>query len=330
MVNYLDDVEISLSKAEVDALTISWPAIKGAYCYTLEYQKFDTPRYAKHQWNSLSQDLKVTEIRKKNLVDGSGEGFTFRVGVIYSKGGAVKYWIKHPYPFKLKSPLPQIKLIDADDEALTVTWRKINGATHYHLEYRPSAGDFKWTTLSDSLATTQVRKKNLEDYTRQGFFFRVTAIIGGRRDDRTMTHEKAFKLLEEDVAESRMEAPTVRRDGEEGVALISWKNAQLTIHPTTQQEFKKYEIVPIRPDDPPTRYDLQMRENVGGKGWKTIASDLQQLQVRKKNLTLSQGYQFRIRPTGGVTPYSLASSVVVAVSTGKSSSSNNDVSGYLK
>eukprot|EP00577_Skeletonema_sp_RCC1716_P018675 CAMPEP_0113410666 /NCGR_PEP_ID=MMETSP0013_2-20120614/21828_1 /TAXON_ID=2843 ORGANISM="Skeletonema costatum, Strain 1716" /NCGR_SAMPLE_ID=MMETSP0013_2 /ASSEMBLY_ACC=CAM_ASM_000158 /LENGTH=267 /DNA_ID=CAMNT_0000296917 /DNA_START=1 /DNA_END=801 /DNA_ORIENTATION=+ /assembly_acc=CAM_ASM_000158 len=89
-------------------------------------------------------------------------------------------------------------------------------------------------------------------------------------------------------------------------------------------------------------YKLQMRESNGTSSWSTVANCLSGTEVRKKNLTSSSGYMFRVRPvlqgeTGGseenlvasvneggnVIPYSSASDVVGARSSSKSSSSSS-------
>jgi thiol-disulfide isomerase/thioredoxin len=64
-------------------------------------------------------------------------------------------------------------------------------------------------------------------------------------------------------------------------------------------------------------YELQMRENIGGMPWTTIAPKLLSNEVKKKNLTSPVGYQFRVRPfisTGNSNyiPFSSPSDPIIA------------------
>jgi thiol-disulfide isomerase/thioredoxin len=66
-------------------------------------------------------------------------------------------------------------------------------------------------------------------------------------------------------------------------------------------------------------YELQMRENIGGQPWATVAPKLLSTEVRKKNLTSDYGYQFRVRPIpspqgndGNYVPFSPPSDPVIA------------------
>ena len=302
--------QIQLIKAEYEALTIRWPEIPDAISYTLEYQRASLPRYARHQWTTLSRDLDTTEVRKKSLRDDSGQGFRFRVGAKTEAGQKkITQWITHDYPFTLKDQSARIRMIETSQDSITVTWPRVPKAERYVLEFRP-ATDYRWTVLSDSLTKNQARKKNLEDFTRQGFFFRVTPYVQGQKKPFFVSREP-FKLMEEDIDDSRMESPSVKIEAG-AKALISWKPAQSIVKPSNSSEGANYRVRFVKESDKIT-YDLQMREDVGGRGWKTIATALENCQVRKKNLTSRYGYQFRVRPSRGLTPYSQATDIIHVV-----------------
>ena len=184
-----------------------------------------------------------------------------------------------------------IELIDATSSSLTVSWPKVAGASRYVLQYRKAVCGDKVTfeTLSNKLASTQARKRNLDF--AGGYFFRVGAAEGEEDDDNVkswVSHNEAFQILSEDQESGRMETPTTVPAGNQAL-LIKWKK-----HETSS-------------------YELQMRENDGGAKWNTIAASLSSTEVRKKNLTSPQGYQFRVRPAGSDAAFSSPSDPAVAL-----------------
>ena len=188
-----------------------------------------------------------------------------------------------------------ITLIDATADSLTVSWAEIEGAIRYVLQYRKntSSDSEEFHTLSEKLSSTQARKKNLVDENGTGFFFRVGAVLKGQEDVFSWKiHQEPFKLLSSDEESSRMEAPTTTLAGTNEAIIVSWK-----------------------PPEKKTTYELQMRENIGGAQWKSIASSLSGTEVRKKNLSSKNGYQFRVRPTSndGSAPFSAPSDPAVAL-----------------
>jgi len=201
--------------------------------------------------------------------------------------------------FEKKQQKMEMILIDADASSLTVSWPAASPAAsdnvRYVLQYRKASddgdrdndGDFE--TLSETLTTTQARKKNLTDPDGRGFVFRARSAVyessadGGRSEDGAerqasewVTHRQPFRLLSADEEKIRMAAPTVRLAGSNETLLISWK---------------KYNH-----SNGSAAYELQMRENKPGMKWNVIASSLSSVEVRKKNLKSKSGYQFRIRP----------------------------------
>ena len=199
-----------------------------------------------------------------------------------------------------------ITLLDASADSLTVSWTESNDAKRYVLQYRrnTSSDTEEFETLSAKLTSTQARKKNLTDEHGTGFFFRVGAIVNANSDDdddtllssvsNWTTHSEPFCLLPNESEKDRMEAPTASLAGANEALLVMWKS-----HTTDDK-----------------KYELQMRENVGGAEWKTIAPSLAGTQVRKKNLSSKKGYQFRVRPSqedGAIIPFSPPSDPVVAL-----------------
>uniref|UniRef100_A0A7S2M0V1 protein-disulfide reductase n=1 Tax=Skeletonema marinoi TaxID=267567 RepID=A0A7S2M0V1_9STRA len=242
-----------------------------------------------------------------------------------------------------------IILIDADDTSITVTWCEIgkpssSHPTKYTLQYRPatsandngidSGGQLTYQSLSTELTTNTARKRNLTG-AGHGFFFRVSATTKSqnRVDKSAMdymghAHRRPFTVLTMMEQSQRMPPPVAKIDSSVAssqpnsyVAHISW---QASAEPLL------------------VGYKLQMRESNGTSSWSTVANCLSGTEVRKKNLTSSSGYMFRVRPvlqgeTGGseenlvasvneggnVIPYSSASDVVGARSSSKSSSSSS-------
>lgn len=143
--------------------------------------------------------------------------------------------------------------------------------------------------LSDKLTQTQARKKNLSP--EKEYFFRVAPIVGDTlKDDSWLTHDVPFRPITPEVESKAMNAPTATGAGSNQALKISWSKVADA-----------------------SGYELQMRENAGGVEWTTIAPALSATEVKKKNLTSSLGYQFRVRPSGtDDVPFSLPSDPVVA------------------
>mmetsp|Transcript_2481 Transcript_2481/g.3315 ORF Transcript_2481/g.3315 Transcript_2481/m.3315 type:complete len:343 (-) Transcript_2481:53-1081(-) len=186
-----------------------------------------------------------------------------------------------------------IVLIDAESDALTISWHKMEDAIRYSLQYRRVSGDGEFETLSDKLIGTQARKKNLTDESEEGFIFRVGGIFrDGEPVENWVSHEEPFKLFSKEEESSRMETPNVALEGISHAALVSWK-------------------APSSSTD--KGYEIQMRESSGGSEWRTIAPSFSALEVRKKNLTCNEGYQFRVRLAGSNIPFSPASDTIVTL-----------------
>ncbi|GAX15744.1 hypothetical protein FisN_3Lh183 [Fistulifera solaris] len=186
---------------------------------------------------------------------------------------------------------------------MTISWTAVKDADRYVLQYCRAGSDNNtnsdFETLSDKLTSTQAKKKNLtsgEDETPGRYFFRVGARLNGSDSSSLpttwITHANAFELLTSDAQKSRPLPPSVTLAGANDALIISWK-----------------------PHDGATDYALQMRENIGGSEWVTIASNFSNTQVKKNNLSNPAGYQFRVRPNlvGSPLPFSVPSTPVTAI-----------------
>jgi thiol-disulfide isomerase/thioredoxin len=187
-------------------------------------------------------------------------------------------------------------LIDATSDSLTVSWTGATGGSEkYVLQYRRS-NEENFQTLSDRLASNQARKKHLEDTDNHGFIFRAKLVTEPDDDGAWMTHSEPFHLLSQQDDLKKMSPPTVSLGGANQTLLIQWMASTETNT---------------------TGYELQMRENIGGEPWKSIAASLQGREVRKKNLTSKHGYQFRVRPVSSddvsTWPFSSPSDAAVAI-----------------
>ncbi|GKY92842.1 hypothetical protein MPSEU_000253800 [Mayamaea pseudoterrestris] len=188
-----------------------------------------------------------------------------------------------------------LTLIDATNDSITISWPgPLDGTTKYVLQYRRADQDESaFQTLSDGLTTTQARKKHLKDDNKVGYIFRAKSASSKDDDASWVTHSEPFHLLSDEDELKRLPSPVVTLGGSNQALQVQWSAAANL-----------------------TAYELQMRENVGGEPWKTIAASVSGTEVRKKNLTSTQGYQFRVRPialNGVEFPFSLPSEPVVAL-----------------
>ncbi|KAL7428059.1 hypothetical protein ACHAXH_004170 [Discostella pseudostelligera] len=252
-----------------------------------------------------------------------------------------------------------ILLVDADDTSITVTWPPIgkpskSNPPKYSLQYRPSTsasddgkdsgGSFLYTSLSTDLTVITARKNNLTG-AGHGFWFRVSAAtkIKTRVDKSSMDYmghacRRSFQVLTMMEQSRRMQAPKARLD-------------TTTASPTPNSYVAHVSWEPYQGDDAQLLlgYKLQMRENAGTSGWVTVAPCLSGTEVRKKNLTSSNGYSFRVRPvlkgeTGGsesnlqtsvseggnTIPFSCSSGIVGSSGSAVSSSSTSANGELLK
>jgi thiol-disulfide isomerase/thioredoxin len=232
-----------------------------------------------------------------------------------------------------------IVLIDATDDSLTVSWTGCTGRAYdtnqqkkncyYVLQYRVATSSTaamhesdnnndennnssEYVTLSDSLRTTQARKKNLIDPNRNGYCFRVSSSTTSNSSGPSqyngrewITHTEPFHLLTVEQESERMVAAQVHYGGSNASLLISWTIPSFIVstdigNSSTGSNIDVGEQNAGNNFPPIITYEIQMRENFGGVPWTTVATSFLGTEVRKNNLTSLHGYQFRIRPI--VTP----------------------------
>lgn len=125
------------------------------------------------------------------------------------------------------------------------------------------------------------------DETGSGFIFRVGAITANGDDaavEHWISHNEPYRLLSDEQNSSRMDAPRVSLGEMIHTAIASWEEA-----------LPSSSLLLLTPNHS-GKYEIQMRENLGGSDWTTVAASFAGLEVRKKNLTSPNGYQFRVRP----------------------------------
>jgi hypothetical protein len=113
-----------------------------------------------------------------------------------------------------------------------------------------------------------------------------------------LSHADPFFLLSDAEESARLPPPTVTLGGANQALHIQWKE------PSGGGGAAAH------------GYELQMRENIGGDPWRTIAASVSGTEVRKKNLPSAHGYQFRVRPVvsgSAQAPFSPPSDPVVAL-----------------
>lgn len=185
-----------------------------------------------------------------------------------------------------------IVLIDARSDSLTITWPEVPGAQRYILELKhdgtceDNSNDAKFQELSSKLRQTQARKKNLSP--DRDHWFRVAPVMADNNEQGSwIVHKEPFRTISLKDNQTAMEAPQVSVGGNKAL-VVRWKASAAAATDNS--------------------YELQMRDNQGGKEWTTVASNLKGTEARKKNLVPDNtGYQFRVRSSdASFSPPSLA------------------------
>jgi thiol-disulfide isomerase/thioredoxin len=167
---------LSLVDARSDSLTVTWPASPGASRYILEFRAAETTDF-----QELSSKLVHTQARKRNLTPD--QAYVFRVAPVV--GEAAGAWISHEGAFRTlsteeeKLSMPAPRIASGGNQALVVSWSKVDGATGYELQMRENEGGDGWTTIAPNFSGTEVKKKNLTS--KAGYQFRVRPV--GRDGD---------------------------------------------------------------------------------------------------------------------------------------------------
>lgn len=313
--------QIILVDARSTTLTISWPPMKDAAFYLLEYRTtFD------NEWEMLADDLTLTEIRKTQL--NSKNEYFFRVAAIY-KDDTLSEWVSHKEPFKpltvkedreYSMAAPVVRRLK-EPETLMIEWEAVEEDIYaFELQFRQNRGGQPWITVSDDLHSNQVRKRNL--MCKWGYQFRVRPVTDHQGEPWSPPSEPVIangvkspfpKILMKGM---KMTPPQQRPPPQRPPP--KKKEKPLMIE-QNHEDTRRQRYEPDRMDAPwfksaeepealfihwnqveyATGYELQMIKCMKKNAkWKTIAANLQGTQVRKKNLTNKAGYQFRVRPNG--------------------------------
>lgn len=179
------------------------------------------------------------------------------------------------------------KVRKLENECLVISWETVEEAYAYELQMRENTGGAEWFTIANEIEVHEVKKRKLNS--PHGYMFRVRPLNGEYDEAFSAPSEVKVAVATSTAAKPRssatatpqvppedysMPAPWVKNAGPQAL-LIRW-----TTFPGA------------------TGYELQMRENKRKGTWATIAANLSGTEVKKKNLTSIDGYQFRVRPLG--------------------------------
>lgn len=273
-------MSIVLLDARVGSLTVSWPRIRLARWYTLEYRTADT------DWECLSTDLQETQVRKKNL-DPYLEYF-FRVAAVFDDG--LGEWMFHEEGFlplteeAEEHAMAPPMVHNSESECLIVSWEQVESAYAYELQMRENTSGAGWFTIADEIEGTEVKKRNLNS--RYGYMFRVRQLNG--------EYDEAFSP----PSEAKLAVPVVKTPAREATVDPKASNNYSMAAPWVKNAGPQALVITWNKFPGATGYEIQMRENARKGKWMIIAGKVEGTEVKKNNLTSLCGYQFRIRPLG--------------------------------
>lgn len=150
-----------------------------------------------------------------------------------------------------------------ESDAVTLAWEKIEGAQCYEVQLKEGDGEF--TTVSDKLSSTMVRKKNLQPGSAHEVRVRAKTgdVWGGFSEPVVVT------TLAPDA--KRIDAPIVVSADSEAITL-SWAAV-----------------------DAASTYSVEMRADCESQ-WTCVTNSLKSPAMRKKNLQKNTSYFFRVKP----------------------------------
>lgn len=274
-------MSIILLDARSDSLTVSWPGTKLAKCYILEYRTRDS------DWECLSESLQQTQVRKKNL-DSECEYF-FRVAAVFDDGpGEWMYQEEGFIPLteeeeEYAMDPPNVRKLE--DECLVISWNPVEDAYAYELQMRENTGGAEWFTIADEIEVTEVKKRRLKS--KFGYMFRVRPLNG--------EYDEAFSP----PSEVKVAVPASKSQQGSRVQVAPQASEDFSMAaPWVKNAGPQALLIRWTKFDGASGYELQMRENTKNGKWTTIAANLSGTEVKKKNLTSVNGYQFKVRPLG--------------------------------
>ncbi|OQR95961.1 hypothetical protein THRCLA_22037 [Thraustotheca clavata] len=140
---------------DASTVTLFWADAKSS-AYDVEWKKADNL-----VWNPLS--LKSTLMKKKNME--AGQLYNFRVKAIGDADfGEVLEW-EHPSVDNNQPPAPSVAIeimtTDVKLASATIQWSAVSNASKYEVQYLLMDGFTSWTTATNSVSSTAIKKKNL-------------------------------------------------------------------------------------------------------------------------------------------------------------------------
>ncbi len=158
----------TISSADPDSdtqITVKWKAVNGATSYRVGLRRKDVKDYSDKTTTSTSYTF-------KNLTPGST--YYFRLYAVNKKGDSDRSATYMTYT--MPSP-PEQPTITCDSETqLTISWKKVSGASKYEIEYH-KATDKDWKSLAKNLTGTSFTHTGLNEATK--YNYRVRAIREG-------------------------------------------------------------------------------------------------------------------------------------------------------
>lgn len=150
---------VVLTSLSTSALRIQWNAVSGAKGY--EIYRADTKR-----WTSTGT---TKGIIVKNLKPGTKYSFIVRA---YS--GSFKGTQTKTFTFQTVAAAPTgLKVTEATDKTITLTWNKVTGAAGYQVQR--STDNKTWTNVTTATTSNKVTASGLKGNTK--YYFRVRAYI---------------------------------------------------------------------------------------------------------------------------------------------------------
>jgi len=247
-------------------------------------------RTADSDWELLSQTLKQTQVKKKNLK--CEEEYFFRVAAVFDDGPGT--WMTHeegffPLTYEEEDYAMDPPLVrKVENECLSITWDPVEDAYAYELQMRENTGGAEWFTVADEIERTAVKKRHLKS--KHGYMFRVRP-LNGEFDEAFSSPSDVMVAVPESskrTSVGKMNTAPNYQAPEDFCMAAPWvKNAG---HQALLVRWVKY--------DGATGYELQMKESLSRAQWIVIAAKVSGTEVKKNNLASKSGYQFRVRPLG--------------------------------
>lgn len=211
-------------------------------------------------------------------------------------------------------------------ETLLIQWEAVEEDIYgFELQFRQNRGGQPWITVSDSLTSNQIRKRNLK--CKWGYQFRVRPATDHKNEPFSPPSQPMAALgvkspfpaiLMKGLSTQQQQAPPPEQQyrprpqpgrsappqqqyEEEYEGEYYGEEEPFVMDPPwfNKAEEPNALMVCWTPVEYATGYELQMIKCMKKKAaWTTIAPNLQGSQVKKKNLTSKAGYQFRVRPNG--------------------------------